>query len=551
MDVEQAESRFRELQKQRDRGNLEDSQFRVLVAELMFRDEQGTFWMLDADDGEWYCNRGETWEPCDPRSANGPVAAATVPRRRGRTLAWSLVLTVLLGLAGLVALERLAIIPSPFAEPTATTSIEVQVTIASPADGGQVALGHEVAIESMLRAPAGLDGVDRVELRVDNRTIGTQPVGPQVQTGQTSLPFSLPWVPTATGDYEVTITALSGRGDLLGSASITLGVTETANEAVPGPACTPAAVFVADVTIPPGTSFRPGAQMDKVWQVRNSGTCAWGAGYTLSRVMGSDLVAPQEAPVPPTIAGNTADLAVTLQAPDDAGIYTETWQLQSPDGSPFGPLLGLRVEIETEAEEGLPPDTPTDLLATSVQDGNAVRLTWQDRSDNEDAFRIHRNDMEASVGLAPANAQVFVDDAVSCGNVYAYSIVAFNSAGSSPLSESAEVELPPCAAVDDPPTLILTVVPSQAVTTQPITIIFQATDDLQVDQVTVRGDGTGDAELDGGRSFSCSDATCAATWVITPTVDLSTTLTLLAVARDSSGQMSEPARILVRIRPEE
>lgn len=551
MDIERAEIRFRELQRQRDRGELDDAGFRVQVAELMFRDKQGTFWMLDASSGAWYCNRGKAWELCDPSSDHGMPAAASVPKRRRRTVAWGLVLIALLSLAGIVALERLAIIPSPFAEPTATSSVQVQVTIAAPADGSQVALGHEVAIESMLRGPTGLEGVDRVELAIEGQSISTQRVRSKLQAGQTSLPFSLPWVPTTTCDCLVTVKALSAQDDLLGSASITLKVTEKAAAAVLEPACTPDAEYVTDVTIPDGTSFRPGAQMDKVWQVRNSGTCAWGVGYALVRVLASELLAPEEVPVPPTIAGNTADLAVTFQAPDNAAIYTETWQLHSPDGSPFGPLLGLRVEVETQAEEGLPPDAPTGLQATSIQDGKAIQLTWEDQSDNEDAFRIHRNDLEAGIGLAPADAQLFMDNAVTCGKIYRYSVVAFNSAGSSPFSESAQVELPPCAAVDDPPTLILTVVPSQVVAAESVAIIFQAIDDLQVSEVTIRGDRTGDAELDGGRNFPCSSATCAATWVITPTVDLSTTLTFLAIARDSSGQVSEPAQLQVLVRPEE
>ena len=551
MDIERAESRFQELQRQRDRGELDDTRFRVHVAELMFRDAQGTFWMLDAESGTWYCNRGKRWEVCDPRSDNGSPATPTMPKRQWRILALSLVLVTFLSFASIIVLERLAIIPSPFAKSTATPSVQVQVTIASPTDGSEVSLGHEVAIESMLRAPGGLDGVDRVELGIDGQAISTEPVRSDLQPGQTSLPFSLRWVPATTRDYLVTVSALSVQGDLLGSASITLKVTEGADQAVPEPACTPDALYVTDVTIPHGTSFRPGAQMDKVWEVRNSGTCAWGVGYELVRVLASDLGAPEEVPVPPTVAGNTADLAVTLLAPDTAGIYTETWQLRTPDGSPFGPLLGLRVEVEAKAEESLPPNEPTGLQASSIQEGKAVQLTWQDQSDNEEAFRIHRNDLEAGIGLAPADAQVFVDNAVTCGNVYRYAIVAFNSAGSSPFSESAEVELPPCAAVDDPPTLILTVVPSQVVSSQPVTIIFQARDDLQVSQVTIRGDGTGNAELDEGRSFPCSSATCAATWPITPTVNVSTTLTLFAIARDSSGQVSEPARIQVLVRPEE
>lgn len=552
MDINQAERRFRELQRLHNRGELDDTGFRVQVAKLMFQDERGTFWMLDADAGQWYCNRGQAWELCDPHTADEPPTIATSSRRRNRTLVWSLVLVVLLGLVGIVvALERLAIIPSPLVQPTPTTNVQVQVAIASPADSSQVTLGHPVAVESMLGAPAGLDGVDRAELRINGQPIKTQSVRSRLQPGQTSLPLSQSWVPTATGDYAVTVAALSAQGDLLGSASIQVGVSERVDEAIPELACTPDAAFVADVTIPPGTAFRPGAQMDKVWQVRNMGTCAWGVGYTLARVQDSGLLAPEEVPVPPTVAGNTADLVVSFQAPEDAGIYEDTWQLQSPDGSLFGPLLRLNAEIESQAEEGLPPEAPTNLQVTSIQDGKAVQITWEDRSDNEDAFRIHRDDLEAGIGLAPANARMFVDNAVTCGNLYRYAIVAFNSTGTSRSSQVAEVQLPPCAPVDAPPTLILTVVPSQVVASQPISVIFQATDDLQVSQVTVRGEGTGNAELDAGRSFPCSDVSCAATWLLTPTVELSTTLTLLAVARDSSGQVSEPARIQVLVRPSE
>jgi hypothetical protein len=461
-------------------------------------------------------------------------------------------LVVLLGLVGTaVVMARRAIIPSPLAQPTLTTSVQVEVTIASPADGSAVALGHEVAIESMLRAPAGLNAVDRVELLINGHAIDTQAVRSRLQPGQTSLPLSQPWVPTETRDCAVDVVALSTQGDLLAAASIHLVVTEEASESVPEPACTPDAAFVADVTIPPGTSFRPDAQMEKVWQVRNSGTCAWGAGYSLVRVQGSELVAPEEVPVPPTVAGSTADLAVTMQAPNNGGIYTDTWQLQSPDGNPFGPLLRLRVEVETQAAESLPPNTPTNLQAISIQDGKAVQLAWQDQSDNEDAFRIYRDDLEASIGLAPANAQVFTDNAVTCGSPYRYSIVAFNSAGTSPFSQIAEIQLPPCAPSNEPPNLILTIVPTQIVASQPIAIIFQASDDLLVSQVTIRGDETGNDELDAGRSFPCSDVTCAATWQVTPTLDLSTTLTFVGVASDSSGQVSEPARAQILIRPSE
>jgi hypothetical protein len=350
----------------------------------------------------------------------------------------------------------------------------------------------------------------------------------------------------------VGVIVISSQGDVLGEATISLTVVEVSAEVLPELACTPDATFVANVTIPPGTAFRPDSQMDKVWQVLNSGTCAWGVGYELQRVSGQELGAPDVVTVPPTAAGESADLVVTLQAPSGAGPYSNEWQLRSPDGTLFGPILSLSIEVEAQAEESTPPETPTELQATVTDDGQAIRLTWLDRSDNEDAFRVYREDVEASIGLAPANAELFVDNAVTCGNTYRYGVVAFNASGTSPLSEIAETSLLSCAPGDTAPSVILTVVPTRVVSsTSVITIVFQATDAQGVTRVTIQGDGTGDAMLDAGRTFPCSDVVCTGSWPVTPTVELSTTLTFVATARDTSGQESEPTQYQISVLPAE
>ena len=553
MDFERAERHYRELQAQRDRGGLDEGEFRVEVAKLLFRDDQGVFWMLDADEGTWVCNRGESWEPGDPR-ADGATAAAPFMakrRRRRRGLALGIALVVLLGLAGATVLQLWPAVAWPPLQPTPTPSIQVEVTIASPADGSQVALDQEVAVEFTIHSAEGLQAADRVDLQVNGETVNTQPVRSKAQPGQTSVPLSQPWLPTTVGEYQIVVVVLSAEGDRLGQATATVSVAEASDEALPEPACTPDATFVADVTIPPGTAFRPDTQIEKVWQVRNSGSCAWGTGYGLIPVQGEELDAPDRVPVPPTAAGESADLAVTLRAPSEAGTYTSTWQLQSPDGTLFGSMLTLNIEVEVQAEESLPPNAPTSLQATVTEDGEAVRLTWQDRSNNEDAFRVYREDVEASIGLAPANAQLFVDKTVTCGKTYRYGVVAFNAAGSSPLSEMAEVSLSPCAPADAPPSLVLTVVPTQAVASETITIAFQATDDLGLAQVTVWGEKTGEPDLDAGRTLTCTGTICAGSWPVTLTTEISTTLTIVAVARDSSGQESVRVQAQVLIPPPE
>ena len=562
MDYKQAERRFRELTAYRDRGDLDDHAFRVKVAKLMFRDAQGVFWMIDPDDGTWYCNRGATWELGDPQAAKAaePVAPSMIRRRRWQYTGLGAALLLLVGLAALLVIQQWpggiwnAIQPAP------TPTPGVLVSIASPGGDSQVAIGQGVAVESTLDAPAGLQSVDRVELLVDGQSVDSQSVQSRLQPGQTSLPVSQYWIPTALGEQQIAVVAVSDQNEPLGQATINLIVTELADESRPEPVCSPDAAFLADVTIPPGTRFPPEAQMDKVWQVRNSGTCAWGVGYQLVRVEGGSLGAPDLVPVPPTAAGATADLAITFDGPSQAGTYTETWQLHTPDGAPFGPALTLFIEIEADAETNVPPDAPTELQAAVTEDGAAVQLTWLDQSKNEDAFRVYRDDMEASIGLAPADSELFLDRTVACGHTYKYRVVAFNAAGASPIEELAEATLPSCTPVDTPPTLVLTIVPTQVVSSGMITITFQASDDLGLAQVLVQGEGSGNADLDAGLVFDCESLVCAGSRPITvsltspgitPTAQISTSLIIAGVARDSTGQESPQQELRVLILPPE
>ncbi len=561
MDFEQAERRFRDLQSKHESGRLDEESFRVEVAKLLLRDEQGTFWLPDADSGEWFRNQGQGWEPADPHKDPTPVSTAPrAPHVERRWLRRSLPLLavflslVAAGAAWFLWQEWVLPGPSPVAEITETA--QVTVLIASPADGSQVASGQVVAVESSLQGEAGLQAVDRVAFRVDGELIGTQAIQPKVQPGQTSLPLSQQWRPSALGEHQVEVAAYTAGGEALDVATITLDVVEVADEVLPEPACTPDAAFVTDVTIPPGTAFPPGARMDKVWQVRNNGTCAWGVGYELVLVKGDSLGAPTAVPVPATAAGDLADLAVTFWAPDEVGAYANLWQLQAPDGRFFGPELPLSVEIEVQAEESVPPTAPGSLRAEGMESGAAVRLTWEDRSDDEDAFRVYREDVEASIGLAPANSRQFVDEGVACGRTYRYGVVAFNAAGSSPISETAEVTLPACAPTDAPPSLALSVSPqSQIVASQTFTVSFRAEDDGGLVQVTLAGQETGAPEIDAGRVFTCTGTVCTGGWpLIWPisapvTLPVTTTLEFVGLALDSSGQESEPAGATVTLRP--
>jgi hypothetical protein len=71
--------------------------------------------------------------------------------------------------------------------------------------------------------------------------------------------------------------------------------------------------------------------------LRNSGTCAWDAGYTLVCVGGDCMGGPAAVPLPGAVpSGSTVDLSVSLVAPATDGEYTGNWQLRDADGNLFG-----------------------------------------------------------------------------------------------------------------------------------------------------------------------------------------------------------------------
>lgn len=100
--------------------------------------------------------------------------------------------------------------------------------------------------------------------------------------------------------------------------------------------CTDNLVYVADATIPDGTVVVAGSTLDKQWQVRNNGSCAWGQGYTFEIYDGQSLGAPAEQALPATEAGAEATIRMLLTAPTAPGEYMSAWQAVNPDGTPFG-----------------------------------------------------------------------------------------------------------------------------------------------------------------------------------------------------------------------
>lgn len=135
---------------------------------------------------------------------------------------------------------------------------------------------------------------------------------------------------------------------------------------VPPSACDKAQ-FVADVSIPDGTSLNPGATFTKVWSLKNVGSCAWSKTYQLVFFSGEKMGASasyaftEDVPV-----GKTAKFSVNLTAPAAAGSYRGYWMFKNANGALFGIgslankpwWVDIKVSGPT-ATPGGPTNTPT------------------------------------------------------------------------------------------------------------------------------------------------------------------------------------------------
>ncbi len=97
------------------------------------------------------------------------------------------------------------------------------------------------------------------------------------------------------------------------------------------------AQFIADVTVPDGTTFAPGTTFKKTWRIKNIGTCTWTTSYALVFESGERMGAPASLNLPSSVApGQTVDISVDMIAPSAAGHYIGYWKFKNAAGVLFG-----------------------------------------------------------------------------------------------------------------------------------------------------------------------------------------------------------------------
>ncbi len=145
------------------------------------------------------------------------------------------------------------------------------------------------------------------------------------------------------------------------------GTTSSTGAAQPTPhgdgSCTYRATFVADVTVPDNTVMLGGSSFNKVWRVRNDGTCSWGSGgFALhSLVMtGGNMGGPTgtvEIPNQAVNQGDEVDFSVPLAAPTNPGLYRSEWKMRVDNGTLLG--VGTNGAVPLYAQIVVPSNAPT------------------------------------------------------------------------------------------------------------------------------------------------------------------------------------------------
>ena len=103
--------------------------------------------------------------------------------------------------------------------------------------------------------------------------------------------------------------------------------------------------YVNDVTIPDNTPMTPGQTFTKTWKVKNSGTCAWEAGYKFA-FTGGDAMSGATYTLPQSVAANTqVDISIEMTAPSKTGSIRGNWRMSTTTGQFFGDEVYLVILV--------------------------------------------------------------------------------------------------------------------------------------------------------------------------------------------------------------
>jgi hypothetical protein len=165
------------------------------------------------------------------------------------------------------------------------------------------------------------------------------------------------------------------------------------------------ALFITDVTVEDGSEFNPGEEFEKVWRMKNTGSCTWTTGYSLVFDSGNTLGGDSSVYFPGSVSpGSQVDISIDLKAPNSPGSYKGTWQLRNAQGVIFT-SGGLWVDIVVTDNT---PEAYTSKASLSIEQTYLAELdegiSSGDSADSDFQFDLLADDDKF---LEPRNGAAF------------------------------------------------------------------------------------------------------------------------------------------------
>lgn len=124
------------------------------------------------------------------------------------------------------------------------------------------------------------------------------------------------------------------------------------------------AAYVSDVTVADGTELAPGETFTKTWEMVNTGSCTWSKSYSISFLSGDSMEGSQTTITHTVAPGESANISVSLTAPDNTGTYTGYWTLTNASGTSFGEDVYVLITVSDDVDTSTPTVTPTATAAS-------------------------------------------------------------------------------------------------------------------------------------------------------------------------------------------
>jgi hypothetical protein len=211
--------------------------------------------------------------------------------------------------------------------------------------------------------------------------------------------------------------------------------------------------YVEDVTVPDGTEMDPSQNFDKVWRVRNTGTCSWDSSYWLAFVQG-DRMDGESVSVGGTVDnGETYDITIDQEAPDEPGTYGGVWEMRNGDDIPFGERLWVEIVVPGAPEPTAVPPTATPIPPVeptpapvpvieyltaeplSLAMGGTITVSWSFSGQDLVGAKLFRVDPDGTVvplfGGDDVSSQGVYEDLAARAGLVAYNLVVASEFGGS------------------------------------------------------------------------------------------------------------------------